>query len=331
MMTLPAWAAFCGGILTLFAPCSVMVLPAFFAYAFTSRTTLLLRTAIFWAGLLTALLPLAVLSGSVGSAFHAHSHQIVVAAAGLIIVLAFLQIFSVEFHSPVRFFRSLWMKYRRGLPRFSTSGAHSSSASPASVQLDEGSISARTGKLFTPTSAVFTSRSHRLRSTDDSANPLAVYLLGITYGVAGVGCAGPILGAVLLGAGLGGSLLSALWLMFLYGSGMCLPLLLLAIVWRSCEKWMRPLLRPRPVKLLGRWTTWTHIISGLFFLFLGVSLIWGGLWLPFQHFFSSSALADLESRTIEVFSLIPWWLPVGIVAILAVGIYALRRYLRVGK
>ena len=45
-------AAFLGGALTLLAPCSVMLLPAFFAYAFTSRTTLLARTGLFWLGLI---------------------------------------------------------------------------------------------------------------------------------------------------------------------------------------------------------------------------------------------------------------------------------------
>src|SRR2546425_793649 len=40
-------AAFAGGVLSLLAPCSALLLPAFFAYAFTSRTELFGRTLLF--------------------------------------------------------------------------------------------------------------------------------------------------------------------------------------------------------------------------------------------------------------------------------------------
>lgn len=43
--------AFLGGLLALLGPCSALLLPAFFAYSFTSRTRLLGRTALFYAGL----------------------------------------------------------------------------------------------------------------------------------------------------------------------------------------------------------------------------------------------------------------------------------------
>jgi cytochrome c biogenesis protein CcdA len=45
-------AAFFGGILSLLSPCSALLLPAFFAYAFQSRKDLLTKTAIFYLGLL---------------------------------------------------------------------------------------------------------------------------------------------------------------------------------------------------------------------------------------------------------------------------------------
>jgi cytochrome c biogenesis protein CcdA len=51
-------AAFAGGVLALLAPCSALLLPAFFAYAFTSRTQLLGRTLLFLAGLSTVFVPL---------------------------------------------------------------------------------------------------------------------------------------------------------------------------------------------------------------------------------------------------------------------------------
>ena len=51
-------AAFAGGVLSLLAPCSALLLPAFFAYAFTSRTELFGRTLLFLAGLCTVFVPL---------------------------------------------------------------------------------------------------------------------------------------------------------------------------------------------------------------------------------------------------------------------------------
>ena len=42
-MNLTLLGAFLGGILTLLSPCSVMLLPAFFAYAFSSPGALLAR------------------------------------------------------------------------------------------------------------------------------------------------------------------------------------------------------------------------------------------------------------------------------------------------
>lgn len=50
--------AFIGGVLSLLAPCSALLLPAFFAYAFTGRTQLVSRTLLFLAGLCTVFIPL---------------------------------------------------------------------------------------------------------------------------------------------------------------------------------------------------------------------------------------------------------------------------------
>src|SRR5690606_39359456 len=50
--------AFLGGTLALLSPCSALLLPAFFAYAFKSRGALAGRTLIFLLGLSTLLVPL---------------------------------------------------------------------------------------------------------------------------------------------------------------------------------------------------------------------------------------------------------------------------------
>ena len=84
--------AFLGGILTLLSPCSVMLLPAFFAYAFTSPTALIGRTAVFYAGLSATLVPLGIFSGSVGSLLTTNRSALVAVAAGVVIVLGLWQL-----------------------------------------------------------------------------------------------------------------------------------------------------------------------------------------------------------------------------------------------
>ena len=58
--------AFLGGLLSLLSPCSVMLLPSFFAYAFVHPSTLVTRTGVFYLGLITTLVPLGVFAGTVG-------------------------------------------------------------------------------------------------------------------------------------------------------------------------------------------------------------------------------------------------------------------------
>ncbi|GAA2837074.1 LPXTG-motif cell wall-anchored protein [Leucobacter komagatae] len=66
-MDLSLLGAFLGGTLALLSPCSVMVLPAFFAYAFHSPRELFSRTGAFFLGLATALVPLGLLAGTLGA------------------------------------------------------------------------------------------------------------------------------------------------------------------------------------------------------------------------------------------------------------------------
>nr|WP_237464777.1 cytochrome c biogenesis CcdA family protein [Leucobacter luti] len=79
--------AFLGGVLTLLSPCSVMLLPAFFAYAFSSPGALLARTGVFFLGLATALVPLGLLAGTLGAWVNQHRFTLVTIASVLVIVL----------------------------------------------------------------------------------------------------------------------------------------------------------------------------------------------------------------------------------------------------
>lgn len=86
-MSLSLLGAFLGGVLTLLSPCSVMLLPAFFAYAFSSPGALLARTGVFFLGLATALVPLGLLAGSLGAWVNQHRFTLVTVAAVLVILL----------------------------------------------------------------------------------------------------------------------------------------------------------------------------------------------------------------------------------------------------
>ncbi|QPK80923.1 cytochrome c biogenesis protein CcdA [Schaalia sp. ZJ405] len=249
--TIAPLAAFLGGVFTLFAPCSIMLLPAFFAYAFTSKTTLLARTGIFWLGLLTVLVPMGAAAGTAGAFLRDHMTVIMRVGGVCVAVFGILQILAVEI-TPRR-------RKARGFAR------------------------------------------------NDTAHPLSIYILGMTYGVAGVGCAGPILGAVLLVAGFSGDPLSAGFHMVLYATGMAAPLGLLAALWTGANLSQRAWLRPRPVTLLGRHTTLLNIVSGGIFFALGAALVFFGVSNPLGGLVGSERLAAWEQHIIAVANGIPAW------------------------
>ncbi|MBK0419305.1 cytochrome c biogenesis protein CcdA [Leucobacter sp. CSA1] len=95
-MSLSLLGAFLGGVLTLLSPCSAMLLPAFFAYAFNSAGALLARTGVFFLGLATALVPLGLLAGSLGVWVSAHRHALMTGAAILVIALGLVMLLGIR-------------------------------------------------------------------------------------------------------------------------------------------------------------------------------------------------------------------------------------------
>ena len=91
--------AFFGGILTLLSPCSVMLLPAFFAYAFSSPTRLFARTGVFYLGLIATLVPIGALAGSFGALFTRDRDVFVAIASVTIIALGLVQLSGVRLPS----------------------------------------------------------------------------------------------------------------------------------------------------------------------------------------------------------------------------------------
>lgn len=88
--------AFAGGILTLFSPCSALLLPAFFAYAFSTPSTLVVRTGVFYAGLVSTLVPLGIFAGVLGGLVTQHRGVLVTTAAVLVMALGVVQILGIR-------------------------------------------------------------------------------------------------------------------------------------------------------------------------------------------------------------------------------------------
>ena len=243
--------AFLGGVLTLLAPCSVMLLPAFFSYAFQSPRKLFARCGIFWLGLLTPLIPLGAALSSVVALIREHSTFITQVIALLVIIAGLITLFSLD------------------VPVFRVRSLETASQSR------------------------------------DTA--WAVYLLGITYGIAGVGCAGPILGAVLATSSLGGSVIEGVIAVIFYSAGMAFPLLVLALLWQHSAGRIQAIVRPKPVTLLKRQTTWTNVVSGLVLIILGFTIFKIDLSNPLGGIVSIDTLASWEESIMGLFGTLPAW------------------------
>ena len=85
-------AAFFGGVLSLLSPCSALLLPAFFAYAFQSRKALVGKTTIFYAGLCVTLVPLGMGISAVSRLFYGQRSTLITIAGIVIILLGLMQL-----------------------------------------------------------------------------------------------------------------------------------------------------------------------------------------------------------------------------------------------
>lgn len=193
--------AYVGGVLTLFSPCSALLVPSFFAYAFSSsRTRLAGRTAVFFAGLLAGLLPVGVTLGSLGGVLLGHLRGLTSWGGALIMVFGLWQILAL----PVP--RLSWF---RGGPGGEGGRLRSRG---------EGGVAGR-----------------------DKTSVPGVLLLGLTYGLATTGCSGPILGAIGAYAVTGASAWSGALIMLCFALGMFTPVAILAFTWNYVPKsWVRP-------------------------------------------------------------------------------------------
>ena len=99
-MGIEALVAFAGGVLSLLTPCSALLLPAFFAYAFPSTGRLILRTLVFYLGLVTLFVPLGLGIGAVGSLFLERRAELSLVAGLLLISIGAYQLAVGGFEIP---------------------------------------------------------------------------------------------------------------------------------------------------------------------------------------------------------------------------------------
>ena len=78
-------AAFFGGILALLSPCSALLLPAFFAYAFQNRTELIARTFLFYLGLATIFVPLGM-GATLATSLFLDNRETMIVVAGVVLI-----------------------------------------------------------------------------------------------------------------------------------------------------------------------------------------------------------------------------------------------------
>ncbi|WP_372728273.1 cytochrome c biogenesis CcdA family protein [Nocardioides sp.] len=93
-------AAFAAGVLALLSPCSALLLPSFFAMAFTSPRALVARTLVFYLGLLLTLVPLGTGAGAASAIFYGHRPLLIGIAGWMIIGFGVLQLLGKGFTIP---------------------------------------------------------------------------------------------------------------------------------------------------------------------------------------------------------------------------------------
>lgn len=84
--------AFLGGLFALLSPCSALLLPSFFAYAFDGIGRLLARTSLFYVGLALVLVPLGAGVGALGSLVTQYRGTVTLVGGLLLIAMGVLTI-----------------------------------------------------------------------------------------------------------------------------------------------------------------------------------------------------------------------------------------------
>lgn len=101
MVSVGVIGAFVAGIFSLLSPCSALLLPAFFAYAFSSKRQLVTRTVAFFLGLSAVMVPLGLGVGWFGQLLMTHRSTLIVAGGLAMILFGLISFFGRGFNIPL--------------------------------------------------------------------------------------------------------------------------------------------------------------------------------------------------------------------------------------
>lgn len=144
-------------------------------------------------------------------------------------------------------------------------------------------------------------------------------LMGTVSGVAGF-CAGPILGAVLTMAAASSPVVAGVTLA-VYGAGMVVPMLGLALAWERMGTRGRAVVRGREVRLGPVTTHTTSLVSGVLLLVVGVVFLRTNGMAALPELIPAAVLSDLQQSLIAVGAAVPDVLAIGALALVALAVW----------
>ncbi|WP_192795963.1 cytochrome c biogenesis CcdA family protein [Corynebacterium sp. 11A] len=100
MISIGLFGAIVAGALSILSPCSALLLPAFFAYAFSSRTELITRTVVFFLGLVAVLAPIGAGAGALGQWLSSERDTLIMVGGIIMILLGVFIFFGGGFQIP---------------------------------------------------------------------------------------------------------------------------------------------------------------------------------------------------------------------------------------
>lgn len=143
------------------------------------------------------------------------------------------------------------------------------------------------------------------------------FVLGMVSGVAGV-CTGPILGAVLTVASFSASPLEGGILLAIYGLGMTIPLLILALAWEKIGAERINKLRGRRFQIGKLQLHSVSLITGIVLIALGIGFVLTNGFANFE-IVSAATGAAMQSSVVEWFGSVPDAVVIGAIALIAIG------------
>ncbi|WP_171166220.1 cytochrome c biogenesis CcdA family protein [Streptomyces sp. I05A-00742] len=149
----------------------------------------------------------------------------------------------------------------------------------------------------------------------------STYLLGCVYGLAGF-CAGPILGSVLAMTAMRGEAVQGAAMLAVYALGMALPLFVLAVFWDRFRLGTRPWLRGRELRLGRLRLHTTSLLSGLFFIGIGVLFLCYDGTTGLSGPLDADQEASLEETVSRVGNAVPDQVLLIVVALVVAGVLA---------